>query len=127
MNPIHLHSVDMSYNMVNVNINAVLHMSRFFLPIFEKRFKDHKKRSAVINVSSVAALGAQPMTTVYGATKAFDRIFSLGMQKEYGNFLDVLTVLPLSTKSSMNSGRYLGTVTSQQHGRAVINQLGWKE
>ncbi len=52
------------------------------------------------------------MTAVYGATKAFDRIFSLGMQKEYVEFLDVETVLPMSTKSNMNSGRYLGSITS---------------
>ena len=62
--------------------------------------------------SSVAALNPSAKTTIYGATKGFDRIFSLGMQKEYGQYVDVLTVLPMSTKTQMNSGRYLGTVTA---------------
>jgi hypothetical protein len=26
----------------------------------------------------------------------------------------------------MNSGRYLGTITANQHGKAVIDQLGWR-
>jgi len=39
--------------------------------------------------------------------------------------VDVLTVLPMSVKSSMNSGRYLGTVSAGAHAKAVINQLGY--
>lgn len=43
------------------------------------------------------------------------------MQLEYGKHVDVLTVLPLSTRSNMNSGRYVGTVTASQHAQAVID------
>lgn len=111
-NPIEAHTVDMCFNMVNVNINAMLFISRYFIPKFKARFAKAGKRSAVINVSSISALGASASTVVYGSTKAFNRMFSLGMEQECKEFLDVLTVLPASTKSSMNSGRYLGTITA---------------
>jgi short-subunit dehydrogenase len=127
MNFIHDHAVDMCFNMLNLNVNAVLFLARYYLAKFQKRFEEQGKRSAVINVSSIAALSPGVKTTVYGATKAFDRIFSIGMQKEYGDHIDVLTVLPMSTKTQMNSGRYLGTVTAAQHGKAVIDTLGWRQ
>jgi short-subunit dehydrogenase len=78
-NSIIAHSVDLCFNMVNVNVNTVIFMSRYFLARFKARFENTGKRSAVINVASVAALGPSPNTSVYGATKAFDRIFSLSM------------------------------------------------
>ena len=80
----------------------------------------------MINVSSVAALKPSAKTVIYAATKAFDRILSIGMREEYKQYVDVLTVLPMSTKTQMNSGRYLGTVTAEQHGKAVIDTLGWR-
>ena len=78
-------------------------------------------------MSSITVLDLAARLSIYAGTKAFDRIFSLGMQKEYGEYVDVLTVLPMSTKSGMNSGRYLGTVTAAQHGKAVIDTLGWSQ
>lgn len=64
----------------------------------------------------------------YGATKAFNDIFSRSLEAEYKNSkdidLDVLTVYPASVKSQMNSGRYTFTVTAEQHARSVIDSLG---
>ena len=77
MNPIHDHSVDMCFNMVNVNVNAVLFLSRYFFAKFKARFDASGKRSAMINVSSVAAVYPSPNVSVYSGTKAFDRLFSL--------------------------------------------------
>jgi len=79
----------------------------------------------VINVSSVSALRASGKTSIYGGTKAFDRLFSLGMKVEYEKYVDVLTVLPMSTRSSMNSGRYFGSIYAHQHAKSVINHVGW--
>jgi 17beta-estradiol 17-dehydrogenase / very-long-chain 3-oxoacyl-CoA reductase len=79
MNFIHDHAVDMCFNMVNVNVNAVLFVARYYLARFKDRFDKQGKRSAVINVSSIGGISPSAKTTIYGATKAFDRIFSLGM------------------------------------------------
>jgi short-subunit dehydrogenase len=87
-------------------------VASYYLARFKARFEKLGKRSAVINVSSITVLDLAARLSIYAGTKAFDRIFSLGMQKEYGEYVDVVTVLPMSTKSGMNSGRYLGTVTA---------------
>ena len=79
MNFIHDHAIDMCFNMVNLNINAVLFVARYYLARFQKRFQEKGKRSAVINVSSISGISPSAKTTIYGATKGFDRIFSLGM------------------------------------------------
>jgi hypothetical protein len=39
-------------------------------------------------------------------------IFSIGTRKEYSDKIDVLTVLPRSTKTNMNSGRYLFSISA---------------
>ncbi len=110
MNLIHDHSIEMCFNMVNVNVNAAMFVARYYLKKFTERWTHEKKRSCIVNVSSVTALRASGRTSVYGGTKAFNRLFSLGMQKEYAEYVDVLTVLPMSVKSSMNSGRYFGSI-----------------
>ena len=121
MNPIHLHSIENCFGLVNVNINAVLFNAKYFLTKFQARFASTGKRSAVINVSSITALGVVPTLSVYAASKTFDLILSEGMALEYGKSVDVLSVLPSSTKSSMNSGRYLFSIYAQQHAKAVID------
>ena len=124
MNLIHDHSVEMCFNMVNVNINAMMFVARYYLKKFNERWtKDHKK-SCVFNVSSVGGLRASGKLSVYCGTKAFNRLFSLGMKKEYEEYVDVLTVMPMSVKSSMNSGRYFGSILASQHARSVVNHLG---
>lgn len=96
--------------MINVNINAAIFMSRYYLKKFTERWEKEQKRSCVINVSSVTALRASAKTSIYAGTKAFNRLFSHGMNKEYSKYVDVHTVLPLSTKTQMNSGRYFGSI-----------------
>ena len=98
-NPIHEHSVDICFNMINLNINGSVFIARYFIKKFLDRFEQKKTRSAIVNLSSIAAIHPTGGTSIYGSTKAFDRIFSLNMRKEYSDKIDVLTVLPLSTKS----------------------------
>ena len=59
--------------------------------------------------------------SVYCATKAFNRILSIGMGLEYSHAIDVMTVCPRNVKSNMNSGRYAFTVTAEAHAKAVID------
>ena len=111
----------MCFNIVNVNINSYLFISRYFLAKFQQRFEKHGKRSALINVSSIAAVRPSALTTVYGASKAFDRVLSLGMDQEYSSYVDVMSVMPMSTRSNMNSGIYIGTISAEDHANAVVN------
>jgi len=127
MNPIHLFTVENIFGLVNVNINAALFNAKYFLSKFQARFEATGKRSGIINVSSITALGVVPTLSVYAASKTFDLMLSQGMALEYQNSVDVLTVLPSSTKSSMNSGRYLFSIPASHHAKAVIDQVGWDQ
>lgn len=76
-------------------------------------------------MSSVGALRPSKNGVPYCATKAFNQVFSNGTAVDYP-FVDVLTVCPMSTRSSMNSGIYVGTIEASSHAKAVIDQLGWE-
>lgn len=125
MNPIHLHTVENCFALVNVNVNSMLFTAKYFLAKFQQRFEATGKRSAIINVASITCTKVVPSLSVYAATKTFNLILSEGMALEYAKSVDVLTVLPSSTKSNMNSGRYLFSVFAEQHAKAVIDQVGW--
>ena len=61
------------WNMINVNICSMTIMTKMILPGMLR-----KKRGAIINISSVAAMGPQPFMTMYSATKAYVDFFSRG-------------------------------------------------
>lgn len=113
--------------MVNVNIIAAIFFARYFLPKFKARFEAHGKRSCVINVASICGKRPFDDLSVYCGTKAFNRLFSLSMQKGCAAYADVLTVLPMSVKTSMNPGVWLGTITAEQHAHAVFKSVGYRQ
>ncbi|CDW80855.1 steroid dehydrogenase [Stylonychia lemnae] len=137
VNPIHKHTIDMCFFMVNVNVNAMLFITRYFSAKFVDNYQRQReqfaqpnkpfRRSAIINISSISALGFGKQVSLYSATKAFDRVFSNTVAVDYeSEGIDVLTVTPMNVRTGMNSGIYLGTITAQQHAKAVIDQLGWE-
>lgn len=81
-NPLAQHSVDIIFNMVNVNVNASIFIARYFSQKFKNRWEHHKKRSAIINVSSVGSLEPSGALSVYCGSKAFNRLFSLSQRLE---------------------------------------------
>jgi 17beta-estradiol 17-dehydrogenase / very-long-chain 3-oxoacyl-CoA reductase len=65
------------------------------LPKLEARFKSSNQRSAIINLSSQAALMPAPHHFNYAATKVFDDFFSKSLFYELRPLgIDVLTVNP---------------------------------
>jgi 17beta-estradiol 17-dehydrogenase / very-long-chain 3-oxoacyl-CoA reductase len=107
--------------MTNVNINSQVYMTLFILPKMLQR----KSRSAVINVSSIAHYEPWGPLAMYAATKSFNYNFGLNLAASYPKQIDVLTVTPGSVATQMNSGKWSFSVTAPEHGKAVIDQLGW--
>ena len=35
--------------------------------------------------------------------------------------------MPMGVKSQMNSGRYMGTISAEEHAKSIIDKLGWLE
>ena len=73
LNYFHEFSEENMWNMINVNVCSMTLMTKMILPGMLR-----KKKGAIINISSVAAMGPQPFATIYSATKAYVDFFSRG-------------------------------------------------
>jgi len=86
---------DQEFSMVRVNCEAVVRLSRLFLPRMVER-----RRGWMLVVSSAASF--QPVTylSTYAATKVFDRFFALGVGAEVARFgVKVTALCPGTTES----------------------------
>ena len=70
---------DAQADMVRLNVNTLMELTRLFLPAMRRR-----RRGGVINVASNAAFQPVPRMAVYAATKAFVLSFSEAVAEEVG-------------------------------------------
>lgn len=78
---------------ISLNVVAPTRLARAVLPAFL-----HRNTGAIINISSVMAFSALPITTLYSATKSYLLMFSRGLQSELaGTGIRVQAVLPAGT------------------------------
>lgn len=78
---------------LTLNVMALMRLTRAALPGMRAR-----KSGAIVNVGSVMAFHALPMTSLYSATKAFVLTFSRGVQQEVkDDGVVVQAVLPAGT------------------------------
>jgi short-subunit dehydrogenase len=75
--PLDLQPPEVLQAMVDVNVGAVVRMTRTFLPGMRER-----ARGRIVNVASNAAFQPVPFLTVYAATKAFVLSFTEGLAEE---------------------------------------------
>jgi len=73
---------------VRVNCEAMVHLSRLFVPRMVER-----RRGWVLVLASTASFQPVPYLTTYAATKAFDRFFALGLAAEVARFGVKVTAL----------------------------------
>jgi uncharacterized protein len=86
-------------NMLQVNIVALTHLTRLFLPGMVAR-----KRGGVLNVASTAAFLPGPLMAVYYATKAFVLSFSEALNEELrGTGVSVTALCPGPTTTGFQS------------------------
>ncbi len=85
--------------MIEVNIMALVHLTRAFLP-----FMVRTKRGTVVNISSVASLLPLPGIGIYAATKAFVTSFSEALRAELdGTGVKVVNICPGPIKTEFGS------------------------
>ena len=91
----HLGSVEQELSQVRVNCEAVVRLTRLFLPRMVER-----RRGWLLFVASTASFQPVPYLTTYAATKAFDRFFALGLAAEVARFgVKVTALCPGPTES----------------------------
>jgi short-subunit dehydrogenase len=80
--------VDRELDMIQVNVTAVIHLTKLFLPPMVKR-----RRGRVMNLASTAAFQPGPLMSVYYASKAFVLSFSEAIAEELRNTGVTVTAL----------------------------------
>ncbi len=88
--------------MVQLNIAALTHLTRLFLPMFVER-----RRGRILNVASTAAFQPGPLMSVYYATKAYVVSFSEAVHNEAREFGVTVTALcpgPTRTEFDKRAG-----------------------
>jgi short-subunit dehydrogenase len=87
--------VEQEISQVRVNCEAMVRLSRLFVPRMVER-----GRGWVLVLASTASFQPVPYLTTYAATKAFDRFFALGLAAEVARFgVKVTALCPGSTDS----------------------------
>lgn len=82
---------------IALNITALTRLTHAVLPAFKER-----NEGIIINIASVLALHALPVSSVYSGTKAFVLNFSRGLQQELANTgIKVQVVLPAATATDI--------------------------
>lgn len=88
-------SIEQELSQVRVNCEAVVHVTRLFLPCMVER-----RRGWVLVVASVASFQPVPYISTYAATKAFDRYFAQGVAEEVARYgVKVTALCPGPTES----------------------------
>ncbi len=87
--------IDQEINQIQVNCEAMVRLSRFFVPRMVRR-----RHGWVLILASTASFQPVPYLTTYAATKAFDRFFALGLAAEVARFgVKVTALCPGPTES----------------------------
>lgn len=82
-------------DMIQVNVAAVTHLTRIFLPAMLER-----NRGGIMNIASTAAFQAGPLMAIYYATKAFVLSFTEALHEEVaGTALRVTCLCPGPTET----------------------------
>ena len=109
---------------LNVNIGSYAFMTRLILPGMVNRFAQEGKKSAIINVSSVAENGLVGYRGIYCATKAFVTCFSRALAIEYKGKVDFLCTTPGNVTTRMNPGKGLKYISARDCAENHLDFVG---
>lgn len=91
--------LDDELNLVNLNITSVVHLTK---RVAAAMARQHRGRLLI--TSSLSATLPTPYETVYGPSRAFTRMFALGLREELrGTGVTVTTLMPGATDSDFHA------------------------
>jgi short-subunit dehydrogenase len=110
-------AVDDTASQLALNITALTRLTHAVLPGFVSR-----NEGAVINIASVLAVHALPISTVYSATKAYVLQFTRGLQQELATTgVKIQAVLPAATATEIWSEEISGVPLSALEASRVMS------
>ncbi|MED4141248.1 SDR family oxidoreductase [Priestia megaterium] len=119
-------ALDEELNMIDLNIRALTHLTKLFLPDMVKR-----NRGKILNIASVAAFMPGPLMTVYYATKAYVLSFTEALENELrGINVTVSALCPGPTKTGFSDRAQLSNSKLFQSGAMdveTVTKVGYKK
>jgi short-subunit dehydrogenase len=105
---------------VRVNCEAMVRLSRLFVPRMVER-----RRGWILILASTASFQPLPYFTTYAATKAFDRFFALGLAGEVAQYgINVTALCPGPTESEFFDVARAGVFKRRVQSTAEVVSLG---
>ncbi len=121
----HLSRMEQEISQVRVNCESVVRLTRLFLPRMVER-----RRGWMLVTASTASFQPVPYLSTYAATKAFDRMFALGVAQEVARYgIKVTALCPGATESEFfdiaraDLFKQRGTQSAQDVARLAISAL----
>jgi len=106
LEPAHEANLDEWETMVDTNVKGLMYCTHSLLPGMVERNRGH-----IINISSVAGNWPYPGGNVYGATKAFVKLFSQNLRSDlFGTQIRVTNIEPGLAESEFSLVRFRGDV-----------------
>jgi short-subunit dehydrogenase len=126
MGPFNEEDYKSSLNMLQVNVNSLVQLTRLFLPPMLNRKTGH-----ILNMASTAAFQPGPFTALYYASKAFVFSFSMALAEELkGTGVSVTTCCPGFTKTEFHaragmkrSGHFISEMSAQAVAKAALEGM----
>jgi hypothetical protein len=118
--------LDYELNMMQVNMNALVVLTKLFLPAMVKR-----KSGKILNVASTAAFAPGPLMAIYYATKAFVLSFSEALASEIkSDGITVTALCPGPTKTGFQEQASVGGTRlikyQSLHDPKYVSEKGYK-
>lgn len=102
--------IEQELSQIRVNCESMVRLTRLMVPRMIER-----RRGWVMVVASMAGFQPVPYITTYAATKAFDRMFALGLAAEVARFgVKVTALCPGSTESEFFAVARAGALRSRR-------------
>ena len=123
-NPLMMASFKDIENIISVNIYPSVFLTHKLIPGFIQRFRETKRKTLIINLSSFVDESVSPGFITYSATKRFNNFFSEGLKYEY-NEIEVVTVKPgpVYTKLLNQGGKFPLTSSTDSYVKALLSGL----
>ena len=118
-------SADEQMEMVQLNMNALTMLSRYFLPTMIEQ-----KRGMILNVASTAAFQPGPLMAIYFATKSYVVSLSEALHNEAKEFgVNVTCLCPGPTATEFDKRAKMSTSKLFKEGNIMdartVAQIGW--
>ena len=108
------------HKQLNINVVGNTVMSKLMIP----KLLANNGKSGCIFTGSSAYEAANPNLAVYSASKAYEHQLCISLAGEHKDDIDFMVTRTSAVKTNMNSGRYLFTITADQHAKQCLDKLG---